>query len=288
MLEVFLDSLKDSAIIFGIVFVTYFILSFLEKFISKKMRLSSKWSPLIGASLGLIPQCGVSVLAGDFFLARKITIGTLIAVFLSCSDEALPILFSDSNKWYMGFVLIGLKIIIGFSVGLMIDLIYRRKEQQLDENKTIDKETTNHVGCCHHNIEEENLWHLHLLHPLIHSLKIFVYVFIVTFLFGTLMFYVGQDNIFNFLSNSKYYSPLFAILIGLIPNCASSVLLSELYVLNALSFGALLGGLLVNAGLGLFIIMKDKKRIKTTLVIIAILIGTGLIASYTTCLINGF
>lgn len=289
MLEIFLDTLIDSLKILGIVFVFYLVLSFFEAKLSSLLEKNKKISPFLGALFGLIPQCGFSVIASDLFLKRHITIGTLIAIFISCSDEALPILLSNPNKILSVLPLIITKFIIAFVVGFIIDTIWiKNKNEVHDHHHDCHHEKEIKIGCCHHEInnEKENPWHAHLFHPLLHSLKIFLYVFIVTFLFGLLYFYIGEDSIKAFLTQHKYLSPLICTLLGLIPNCAGSVIIADLYILEAIDFGACLAGLIANAGLGTFILLKDKDHRKEVIVILSILIVVSLISGYISLLLS--
>jgi uncharacterized membrane protein YraQ (UPF0718 family) len=286
MLDVFLDSLKDSAITFGVVFGIYVLLSFIETWVSTQLEKSHSLSPLLGSLFGLLPQCGLSVVASDLYTQSRISMGTVIAVFLACSDEAIPVLLSSPAKAIWTLPLLGLKFALGAIVGTLVDLCIRRKQVQAIEGQA----EKIHIGCCGHEIddEEEKPLHKHLVHPLIHSLKIFAYVFIFSFLLSTLIFYVGEDKLSLFLQSNKYLTPFLAVLVGLIPNCAASVVLTEMFISNSLSFGALLGGLSVNAGLGYVVLLKDKKGLKKSLVIILITFLTGLAAAYLTCLVSGF
>jgi hypothetical protein len=282
-----LDALKDSSITFGVVFLVYFILSFCETWLSEKLVRSRRMSPLFGSIFGLVPQCGASVVAADLYLKDRISVGTLIAVFIACSDEALPIIASSPAKGIMALPLIGLKFVLALAVGYLVDLIIRPKAVPEEEKDVPDKV---HIGCCGHEIddEEENKWHKHLFHPLIHSLKIFAYVFIINVIFNILITYVGEDNMAAFISQNKYLAPLYSVLVGLIPNCASSVVISELFIRGQLSFGAALGGLIVNAGLGFTVLFRDRKYLKKTFAILGVLMFVGLAAGYITCLIMGF
>ena len=286
MWDVVLDALKDSAITLGVVFLFYFLLSFCEAWLSEKLEKAKKASPLLGAGLGLIPQCGTSVVAADLYLKERISMGTLIAVFIACSDEALPIIASNLNRGWMVFPLLGVKFVLGAAVGFLTDLIIRRTAKPLGE----DEGEKIHIGCCGHEIEEgeENGWHKHLFHPLFHSLKIFLYVFAVNIAFGLIIYYVGEDNFAAFLKGNRYLAPLYSTLIGIIPNCASSVIIAELYTMGNLSFGAALSGLVVNAGLGMVVLLKDHKAWKNTLTIFLITFFVALLAGYVTCLIIGF
>ncbi len=283
MLDVFIDSLLDSLKVLGIVFVFYIVFSFFESKLAEKLQKNKKLSPFLGSLFGIIPQCGFSVVASDLYIKQHITMGTLIAVFIACSDEALPILLSNPDKILSAIPLIIIKFILGFVVGYIVDIIMVHNKEKVKEHHThCHHHEEIHVGCCHHEIdnENENKIHQHLIHPLIHSLKIFLYVFIITFLFGILIYLIGEETINQFLINSRYIAPVFTIIIGLIPNCASSVIITNLYLLGGISFGACLSGLIVNAGLGMFFLLKNKENRKNSLIILAILIGVGLLAGY--------
>ena len=251
--HVLLHALLDSLKVLGIAFLFNIVLSFFEGKISKVIGKQNKLSPLIGSASGIIPQCGVSVVAADMYVKEHITAGTLLAVFFACSDEALPLLFTETSKIIYVLPLLLIKVIFGFILGFTVDLILRKKElkQHVDEV---------HVGCCHHHIddEEENKWHKHLLHPFVHSLKIFSYVLVINIIFGMIVHFVGEDIISNFLNTNSYLSVLLSSIIGLIPNCSSSVIITELFLSDGLSFGALTAGLCVNAGLGFMYLFKKK------------------------------
>ena len=279
---VLLDALKDSAIVLAFVFAFHLLLSFIEDKLSSFLTKNRKVAPLFGSLFGIIPQCGTSVLAADLYIKRYITFGTLAAVFLSCSDEAILVLLTNpTQKTWMVLPLIGSKFVIGFMVGFLIDLIYRKQEIKKPEEELKD------VICEEHHHEHTKL-HKHLIHPLIHSLEIFAYVFVINVSLGLIIASVGEENFANFLLSNKYAAPVYAALIGLIPNCASSVLLSELYMTSYLSFGALLSGLLVNAGLGMMILLKSKTTWRQTIFIIALSLLTAITFGYIFCGILGF
>lgn len=340
MLEVFLDALKDSAIVFAFLFVVYIGLSFLEPKLARALEKSHKWSPLLGVSFGLIPQCGFSVLAADLYQKKHITIGTLVGVFIATSDEAIPIFLSNVNepkKMLMILPLLGIKFVVGLGVAYLLDFIFRKQiKETVDHQVDCKCEQIQHIGCCGHEIddhdEEEHehnhefehdedgehehfehehehnhehshehehsdedkpkkqinkeFLHRHLQHPLVHSLKIFAYIFVINMVFGTIIYYVGEDKIMSFLSGNKYLAPLLSVIIGFIPNCASSVILSDLYLLGGISFGACVGGLCVNAGLGLFVLLKNVKNVKENLVVVGSLFATGLTVGYIASLIE--
>ncbi len=284
MLDAFLDALFDSLKVFALALCFYVIFSFFEGKIAKFLEKRRKFGPLFGAFAGSVPQCGISIVSSDLFLEGHISMGMLIAIYLSTSDEALPILFSDfSNRWYVGFVTLLVKMVYAFLVGFLVDLIYRKREKEVIHHISLCKEEENHEhqGCCGHEVEGEASLHAHVLHPLLHSLKIFLYCFVFTFLFNSVIFAVGgEERVASFLSNQYYLSPIYAFLVGLIPSCASSVVLSECYLSSVLPFGALLTGLSVNAGLGPLYLWKKKERRKDALLISLIMAVSSLLLGY--------
>ena len=284
VLDIFLDSLKDSALVFAFVFIVHIILSFIEHKLANFLVKRKKTSALFGSLFGLVPQCGTSVMGADLYIKRYISIGTLVAIFLSCSDEAFIAILTSGKpeKMLMVLPLLGLKFLIGFMMGLVTDLIFRKQELETIEEE-VEEET-----CDHHHHHHDNKWHKHLLHPFLHSLEIFGYVFAINFTLGIIIGFVGEENFANFISMNKYLSPLFASIIGLIPNCASSLLLSELFIEGNLSFGALLAGLLINAGLGMMMLLRHRKSAKNILWILLICFLTAVSFGYITCLIIGF
>ena len=290
--EIALESLLDSLKVLAFAFAIYFILSFFEGKLASLLERKKKQAPLFGSLVGAVPQCGISVVAGDLYTKDHITLGTLVAIFIACSDEALPVVFGNfEGKWPMAFALIGLKIVFGAFFGYMVDLIWRKKDHVVDEHlEHCEGNHDIHHGCCGHEVEDggkESPLHEHLVHPLLHSLKIFAYAFVISLLFGTFFGWLESvTDLQAFLTSSYWFSPLFAVLIGLIPNCASSLLLAELYVGGALPFGALLAGLAVNAGLGPLYLFKQKKTLKSAFVIEGLLIAFGLIMGYAFMWVN--
>ncbi|HBN00769.1 MAG TPA: hypothetical protein DD384_06100 [Firmicutes bacterium] len=280
-----LDTLFDSLNVLVVAFILYFILSFLEHKIAHLLESKKQIAPFFGSLAGAIPQCGISVVGADLYSKGHLTIGTLIAIFIACSDEALPILFGNwQGKWYVGFLVVGIKIVFGALVGFLVDLFALKNRKSVEKHlEHCEGEMTIHIGCCHHPIEEEkneSPWLEHLLHPLVHSLKIFAYSYVISFLFGLLILGVGEENISSFLSQNYYLSPLFSALIGLIPNCAASVIISNLYLDGFLPFGALLAGLSASAGLGPIYLFKDKKHIGKAFVVLGLSFLFALILGY--------
>ena len=280
--EILLDSLKDSILVFAFVFLFHVILSFVETPVSNFLIKRKKIAPIFGSLFGLIPQCGTSVVAAELYVKRYITLGTIIAVFLSCSDEALLVLITSWNEKSLAiFPLIGLKLVTGIVIGILVDLVMRR--QKVEDVDHVEEKTE-----CHTHHHENTPAHAHLIHPLIHAIKVFIYIFIINLTLGIIIALVGKDNFADFMTYNRYLTPLYCSIIGLIPNCSSSILITELYVSGSLSFGALFAGLLVNSGLGVMVLLKDKKNIKNGLLIVLFCFAVAIVFGYLTCLVNGF
>ena len=280
--DILLDALKDSGLVLAFVFLFHVLLSFIEDKLSSYLSKRKKVSTLLGSIFGVIPQCGTSVLASDLYIKRYITIGTLIAVFLSCSDEALIVLLTHPNeKTIMVLPLIASKIVIGFGIGYLVDLFF--KNQELVAPK--EEELTD-VTCSEHHHKHHLKLHKHLIHPLVHSLEIFVFVFIINASLGLIIGSVGEEAFSNFMTSNRYLTPLFTSIVGLIPNCASSVLISELYLAGSLPFGALLSGLLMNAGLGMMVLLRSKESFKKAGVIFAICFISSIFFGYIASIIE--
>ena len=286
VLDIFLDALKDSALVFVFVFIVHIIISVFDSKIANFLIKRKKTAPIFGSLFGLIPQCGTSVLGADLYIKKYITIGTLVAIFLSCSDEAFIAILTSGipGKMIMVLPLLGLKLGIGIIVGMLIDVIFdKHNKQEVVEADEVVEEID-----CHSHDHEHSKIHIYLIHPLLHSLEIFGYVFVINMGLGLLMGWIGQDVFSNFLISNRYLTPLFSAIVGLIPNCASSLLISELFIEGNISFGALLAGLLVNSGLGMMILLKNKDSARHIFIIIVTCFVSAVAFGYIACLIVGF
>lgn len=287
---------EESLSVFLIAFVIYVVISFIEQKIAQCLNFKNRFSPMIASGLGLIPQCGLTVIGSDLYLRKHITLGTLIALFLSCSDESIPILLASSkpNAIFTVISIMLTKFVIGISAGYLIDLITQKNKNAVKvhlDHCEENLEHANHKGCCDHIIEGDHKYsivHDHFLHPLKHTIKIFLYVFAINFVFNLLIHYVGHDVISKFISSNKYLSPIFATAIGMIPNCASSVIITNLFLVNELSFGACIAGLCMNAGLGLLFLFRNKTSLKEGFTILGLMIGISVFVGYILCFILGF
>ncbi len=310
----FLHALKHSAILLPFLFVSYVIIEILESACSKKINskfFKGKLAPLVGASFGIVPQCGFSVVATDLYSQKKISVGTLIAIFIATSDEAIPIILSNlTNKTavYNLLALILVKFVLGVLVGYLVDFILKvatkpktpihpavtsqtvehQHEHTTDEHNHLHEDNEHehkeviHKGCCGHDIEEtkQHPAKQYLLHPLIHTLKVFAYILIINIVFELILHYVGEDSLQTFLQSSYYFAPLIACVIGLIPNCASSVILTNLLVIGGLSFSACIAGLIVNAGIAYLVLFKQNKNIKNNFAILGTMLAVGIVTGY--------
>ena len=271
MLDIILDSLIDVLKLIPFLFIAFLLLEYIEHKMSKKNEKilvnNRKTGPIIGGVLGAFPQCGFSAMATKLFSSRVITLGTLIAVYLSTSDEMLPIMLSRGTNILTVLKIIGIKVFVGIFVGLLIDVFYKKKND--------------HHGSIHNMCNDE---HCHceegiLKSSLHHTVSITIYLLITILIFNIIIYYVGEDNIKEFLLNNKgmYF---ISSLIGLIPNCASSVVMSEVYLSGMSSLGFLMSGLLTGAGVGLLILFKTNKNLKENIVIVFLIYIIGVIFGY--------
>lgn len=273
MSELFLDALIDSAKMIPFLLVIYFLVGLFErKFgntIELRLQKTAKAGPLLGALFGCVPQCGFSVVAASLYSRRIITAGTLMAVFLSTSDEAIPVLLSAPEQAGTVALLIGIKLVIALVAGTVMDLLIRRQVPPASEEPVAE---TCHKGCCHHHVAGTNQFRQLLFHPLIHTAKIFAFIFLVTLGLNGLIAWVGEENLGNALLRESPLQPLLAALIGLIPNCAASVAIAGAFLKGGLSFGSTIAGLCSSGGLGLLVLLRENNTPKDTLKMIGLLV----------------
>ncbi len=274
--EVFLEPAAESIILIPFLFVIFVFIEIFENYFSERIenfsKYSAKYGAVIGALLASIPQCGFSVIATMLYVKRFITLGTLIAVYLATSDEAIPVLLMYPDKFPVILPVIAIKVGIAILVGHSLDLIIKPELK-----KAPDKIEINETGCCHNKIQShvQNL----LIHPLKHTFNIFLFILLINCVLGYSLTMASGGIMAIFTSNS-YLQIIISSVVGLIPNCAISVLIVMLYIKSALSFGALISGLSTNAGLGLLILLKNNESIKDSLRIISILLVTSIITGF--------
>ena len=260
----FIDSLKTLPFLFGV----YLLIEYIEHRSADKLggalRKMGPFGAIGGAVLGSVPQCGFSVVAANLFSGRLITMGTLIAVFIATSDEAVPMILANPESIGSLWKLIICKVIIAIAVGLLVDLIakvlgFNRAEEPF-------KEICSHCDCEHHGIFHSALHH---------TIEIIIFIFIVNLLLNGFMEFAGEETASKLLMTDSVFQPLIAALIGFIPNCAASVVLTQLYIEGVLSFGSIIAGLTTGAGVGLVVLFKTNKHVKQNLAIMGILYAAG-------------
>ena len=266
LLHAFLDSLK----VFPFLFLMYVLIELLENrtnFTKNKNILTGNLAPLLGSAAGIIPQCGFSVMAAKLFDKRLIRAGTVLSVFLATSDEAIVLLLTsgEASKTVSVMPVIAILFVVAVGVGYLFNFLFRNVPlASLEEGEEI------HGTPCGHDHEEDSNFHRYFLHPLTHALQIFVYILIVNIAFGFIMHY-AESAIESFLLSGKWYQPLIAAAIGLIPNCAASTVVTQAYILNGLSFGGFIAGICANAGLGFTILFKSRKNLRRPFALLGVM-----------------
>ncbi len=261
--NVIFDSLKDSAWLFLFLLLTYILLEYIEhKNGSKSLNLigkSGKLGAAIGAVSGIVPQCGFAAAAANFYAARAISVGTLLAVFLTTSDEMLPIMVSNAVEPMIIIKILGIKLVLGMTIGILCDVVLNSKPQ------TVNIEPLCEDAACHCAGEG-------IFKPaLFHAIKITVFVMLVTFALNAVIAVWGEHCLSEMVLNRPIAGVAAAGLIGLVPNCSASVIITQLWLEGAINFGAMLAGLLSGAGAGLLVLFKVNKNRKENFKIVAIL-----------------
>ena len=270
MKEIILDTIIDSLKLIPFLLVAFLIIELLEHKLNNKTKniitKSKKVGPIIGSLLGVIPQCGFSVMATNLYITRIITLGTLISIYLSTSDEMLIIMISEKVEISLILKILLIKIFFGIVYGLIIDKIINKKKKDKETNYELCDEE--HCDC-NHSI---------LLSAIKHTLHITLFIFIITLIINTIFTLLGDNYLSKILLNNSILSPFITSLIGLIPNCAASVILTELYLNSSISLGALIGGLLTSSGSSLLVLIKNNKNKKENLSIILLLYVLGVLS----------
>lgn len=270
MLHIIEHSLLDSVKLLPFLFLTYLLMELLEHKTGGKAREriknAGKIGPLWGGLLGVMPQCGFSAAASSLYAGRVITVGTLLAIYLSTSDEMLPILISESVPAAAIIKILAVKVIIACISGFIVEAVYvgffHKKEKEMDIHVVCEEE---HCSC------EDGV----MKSAVKHTIKIFFYIFLITVLLDLAIHGIGEDTLAGIFSSVPVVGQLAAALVGLIPNCASSVVITELYLGGIISAGAMMSGLLVNAGVGVLILFRLNRDIKQNVGIIGTLYALG-------------
>lgn len=271
MKEIVLDTLLDALKLLPFLFVAFLIMEYIEHKFNKKNKnkisKAGKFGPIFGSLLGAVPQCGFSVMATNLYATRIITVGTLISIYLSTSDEMLPILISEGAKASVIFEILIIKMIIGMVCGFVIDFILRKKHNEKDYE--IKDFCLEHHCDCNHGIIKSSLKH---------TLNIILFIVLVTFLLNTGIHYLGEENIGKLFLKDSVFAPFISSLIGLIPNCGASVIITELYLSGVISFASCISGLLTGSGVALLVLFKVNKNKKDNVKILLTLYLIGAIS----------
>ena len=272
ILDVLLDALIDGAKMLPFLYLAYLLIEWLERNhgqrIENALAGGGRWGFVPGAVLGCVPQCGFSAVAANFYASRVITPGTLLAVFVATSDEAIPLLAAEPGFWG-SLLLLVLKVILGMAAGFVLDVPLRRVLPQ-----SLYGGYAGHADevDCHEEHEEHSGIFLAALR---HTLEIFAFILLFSFLIGLVFELVGEGAITALLGRMGPFQPMVAALIGLVPNCAASVLLAQLYMQGAITFGSLMAGLTAGAGIGLAVLLRVNPSWKQNLFMTGLLWAAG-------------
>ncbi len=277
LLHALLHAGEETLLLLPFLYLTYLFMEFLEhragERVENTIRRAGRVGPLVGATLGILPQCGFSAAAAGLYAGRVITAGTLVAVFLSTSDEMLPLLIAGRVPLPNALALVAVKALIAATLGFLFDLFFRHHHghEEHDAHDHVD-ELCRREGC---HCEGKSIF----LAALTHTLQVALFIFAASFALGLLIELVGEENIAFFVRDLPILGTLLAALVGMIPNCAASVVLTELYLGGALSLGSLLAGLLVGAGVGILVLFRTNRHLRENLMILgfsyaaAVLVG---------------
>ena len=270
LFDICLDTVADSIKLLPFLFLTYLLMEWLEHktggSIQNKIRAAGRSGPVWGGLLGVIPQCGFSAAASSLYAGRVITVGTLLAVYLSTSDEMLPVLVSEAvPAGPIGKILL-MKAAIAVISGLVVELVYvklmNKKEKDMDIHVVCEEE---HCRC------EDGM----LLSAVKHTAKVFFYLFVISLALNAVIAVIGEAKLAGVFQNIPVVGEMIAALVGLIPNCASSVIITELYLGGVISAGAMMSGLLVNSGVGILVLFRLNRDLRQNLGIVGALYGLG-------------
>ena len=274
--HVVVHAIKDNLSIIPFLFITYCIMESMEHAVSTKtegmVKYSGKMGPLFGGLLGVIPQCGFSAAAASFYSGGVITLGTLIAIFLSTSDEMLPILISETVPVLTIVKMLGLKALVGVAAGFLVDFSLKR----IGKGHVVQKHI--HDLCeqdhCHCEEEESSIWKS----ALVHTIKVFGFIFVFSAVLNLVLECGGEDGLEWLANNHSFLAAIVTGMAGLVPNCAASVIITQLYLKQLISAGAMMAGLMVGAGVGVLVLFKTNRPWKQNVKIVGLLYAIGVIA----------
>lgn len=269
MTHALIHAVKDTLNLIPFLFLTYLLMEWIEHKAAQRTAdlaaRAGRLGPLAGGLLGAVPQCGFSASASGLYAGGVISVGTLIAIFISTSDEMLPIMISEKVAPLRVLLILGVKMLCGIVIGFCVDLALRMRKRA-DRKEKI-------AAIC----EEENC-HCHngiLLSSVFHTLRIAFFIFLLSFCIGLAIHFIGEEQIAAFASNAGVFTPIVAALVGLIPNCASSVVLTELFLSGVISTGAVIAGLIANSGVGMLVLFRVSKDLRANLFVVLTVFSSG-------------
>ena len=289
--EILLHAIMDTLPLLPWILGLYVIIQLVETKVDTKRinNLGSKLGPVVGSATGLIPQCGFSVMAAKFFERKYITVGTLLAIFLATSDEAFILMLGSGEGAVWVLPMLAVKVIVGIGVGYAADGIMKllgKGQVRIEMPESFDKQPeTVHDYFMQQYLEEKEVdancscgrqhdssspWKNYLLYPFLHALRVAAFIFLVNFVLTLIIHSVGEETFVAFMNGNRFVQPFVACVIGLIPNCASSVVLTEAFLSGAITFGTCAAGLCANAGMGFVVLLRNTRKWKRNLSLIAI------------------
>ena len=281
-IDVVMDALIDSLKILPFLFITYLLMEYLEhktqEYTSAIVQKTEYFGPLWGGLIGVFPQCGFSAAASNLYAGRVITLGTLIAIYLSTSDEMIPLFISEQVPAPIMIKILLIKAVIGIIAGFVIDAVVHW--HHMNHNKRLDDPVQINALCekehCHCEEDDHSGFIVIVKSAFVHTIHIFAFVLVLTLILGFAIELIGEDKLSELLKTSPVISHLLAGIIGLIPNCAASVIITTLYLDKMITFGTMMSGLLVGAGIGLLILFRvnDNKKENIKIAILLFLTGT--------------
>lgn len=279
------DALIDSLGLIPFLFLIFLLIEVIEQYYTKKKHLFvffiKKVGPLFGSLFASIPQCGFSVIASTVYTRRILSRGTLVAVYLATSDEAIPVLLTYPQQAKVILPIIIIKIFVAIAVGYIVDWLvtYTAKEPVVIQNQeAVASEVEHEHGCCHHHLANATHTKDFWLHPLKHTINIFAFILIISIVIGFILSRAGSEEaLAKYCLINSPLQPFLVSLVGLIPNCAISVMLSMLFIKHTITFGSLVAGLCTSGGLGILVLLKRNNDKKDTLIILSILVAVGTI-----------
>ncbi len=282
-MDVILDALKDTLIVFPFILIIYILIELMENGVAasrSRKALQGPLAPLLGSATGLIPQCGFSVMSAKLYDAGLIRTGTILAVFIATSDEALIVLLVNSpiNAAAAQAILplILVKLVIAVAVGYLVNAVIPDKSCEVRALYSPEGEI--HTYSCGHDHDGKSPVKLYFINPLLHALQVTAFILLVNLIFGFIIDEIGEEKIAAGLIGGTYFQPFITAAVGLIPNCASSTVITETFVKGGITFGSCVAGLCTNAGLGLVVLLKNTKKIKRNILLVIAMYVVAVIA----------